>query len=137
MNLQVANRPAIRRTALAIALSMGFTGLAFAQATTGSIFGDAPAAQGETVLIQNSTGFAREVAVDASGHFVANQLPLGDYTVTLRQNGQDVDSRKNVTLRVGAGTQVSFGATAADAQNLSAITVSANALPTIDLTCMA
>ncbi|UGB37948.1 TonB-dependent receptor [Frateuria soli] len=135
MNLQVANRPAIRRTALAIALSMGFTGLAFAQATTGSIFGDAPAAQGETVLIQNNTGFSREVAVDASGHFVANQLPLGEYTVTLRQNGQDVDSRKNVTLRVGAGTQVSFAAAgSADAQNLSAITVSANALPTIDVT---
>ncbi|MGN6281276.1 TonB-dependent receptor [Frateuria sp.] len=135
MSLQVANRPAIRRTTLAVALSVGFAGVAFAQATTGSIFGDAPAAQGETVLIQSSTGFTREVAVDASGHFVANQLPLGDYTVTLRQNGQDVDSRKNVTLRVGAGTQVSFAAAgAADAQNLSAITVSANALPTIDVT---
>src|SRR5690349_3604669 len=135
MNLQVANRPAIRRTALAIALSIGFAGAAFSQSTTGSIIGDAPAAQGETVLIQNSTGFSREVPVDASGRFVANQLPLGDYTVTLRQNGQDVDSRKNVTLRVGAGTQVSFAAAgSADAQNLSAITVSANALPTIDVT---
>jgi hypothetical protein len=134
MSLQVSNRPAIRRTALAIALSMGFAGAAFAQSTTGSIFGDAPAAQGETVLIQNATGFSREVAVDSSGRFAANQLPLGDYTVTLRQNGQDVDSRKNVTLRVGAGTQVSFATGSADAQNLSAITVSANALPSIDVT---
>ncbi|MEI7036846.1 TonB-dependent receptor [Fulvimonas yonginensis] len=135
MNLQVTNRPVIRRTALAIALSMGFAGAAFAQSTTGSIFGDAPAAQGETVLIQNASGFSREVPVDASGRFVANQLPLGDYTVTLRQNGQTVDTRNNVTLRVGAGTQVSFAAAgAADAQNLSAITVSANALPSIDVT---
>jgi hypothetical protein len=135
MNLQVANRPAIRRTALAIALSMGFAGAAFAQSTTGSIFGDAPAAQGETVLIQNATGFSREVPVDAQGRFSASQLPLGSYTVTLRQNGQSVDSRKDVTLRVGAGTQVSFAAAStANAQNLSAITVSANALPTIDVT---
>jgi hypothetical protein len=135
MNLQVANRPAIRRTALAIALSVGFAGAAFAQSTTGSIFGDAPAAQGETVLIQNATGFSREVPVDAQGRFAANQLPLGSYTVTLRQNGQTVDSRKDVTLRVGAGTQVSFAAAStANAQNLSAITVSANALPSIDVT---
>ncbi|MCX7512564.1 TonB-dependent receptor [Frateuria hangzhouensis] len=134
MNLQVANRPAIRRTALAIALSVGFAGAAFAQSTTGSIFGDAPAAQGETVLIQNNTGFSREVAVGADGRFAANQLPLGNYTVTLRQNGQTVDSRTNVSLRVGTSTQVSFGASSADAQNLSAITVSANALPTIDVT---
>ncbi|HEV2539871.1 MAG TPA: TonB-dependent receptor [Frateuria sp.] len=138
MNLQVANRPAIRRTALAIALSMGFAGAAFAQSTTGSIFGDAPAAQGETVLIQNATGFSREVPVDAQGRFAASQLPLGSYTVTLRQNGQTVDSRKDVSLRVGAGTQISFAAAAAassaSAQNLSAITVSANALPSIDVT---
>jgi outer membrane receptor for ferrienterochelin and colicin len=135
MTMQFANRPAVRRTALAIALSMGFAGGAFAQSTTGSIFGEAPAAQGETVLIQNAAGFSREVPVDAQGRFVANQLPLGDYTVTLRQNGQNVDTRKNVTLRVGAGTQVSFAAAnSADAQNLSAITVSANALPTIDVT---
>ncbi|HEV2622469.1 MAG TPA: TonB-dependent receptor [Frateuria sp.] len=136
MNLQVANRPAIRRTALAIALSMGFAGAAFAQSTTGSIFGDAPAAQGETVLIQNATGFSREVPVDAQGRFAASQLPLGTYTVILRQNGQTVDSRKDVTLRVGAGSQVSFAAAAssANAQNLSAITVSANALPAIDVT---
>ena len=137
MHLQVANRLALRRTALAVALSVGFAGAAFAQSTTGSIFGDAPAAQGETVLIQNNTGFSREVAVDATGHFVAGSLPLGDYTVSLRQNGQTVDSRKDVTLRVGDGTQVSFAAAAAgsaDAQNLSAITVSANALPQIDVT---
>ncbi|KRF02147.1 Oar protein [Frateuria sp. Soil773] len=118
---------------------MGFTGAVFAQSTTGSIFGDAPVAQGETVLIQNNNGLTREVAVDGRGRFVVGSLPLGDYTVSLRRDGQTIDTRKNVTLRVGAGTQVSFAAAAqaadsANAQDLSAITVSANALPAIDVT---
>ena len=37
-----------RQTALALALGLGFTGLAFGQATSGSIFGQAPAAGGGT-----------------------------------------------------------------------------------------
>jgi outer membrane receptor protein involved in Fe transport len=139
MNLQASRRPRmLRRTALAVALSTGFAGIAFGQSTTGSIFGDAPVAPGETVLIQNATGLTREVPVDSRGRFVAGSLPLGDYTVTLRRDGQTVDTRKNVTLRVGAGTQVSFAAAeaagGANAQDLSAITVNANALPAIDVT---
>src|SRR3569623_1834373 len=119
-----------RHTALALALSMGLSGVALAQATTGSSFGDAPA--GSTVLIQNSTGFSREIAIDASGHYNASSLPVGTYTVTLQNNGQTVDSRASVTLRAGAGTDVSF-ANAANAQNLGAISVTANSLPASDV----
>jgi len=122
-----------RRTAIALALGMGISGVAFGQATTGSIFGDA--GSGNTVLIQSASGFTRQVSVDASGHYSVTQLPVGTYTVTVQHDGQTVDSRSNVALRVGTATEVSFGGgTSAKARNLSAVTVTANALPAIDVT---
>jgi outer membrane receptor protein involved in Fe transport len=123
----------LQRTALALALGLGFTGLAFGQSTTGSIFGQVPAGSGETIVATSSTGVTRQVAVDADGRYNISSLPVGNYTVTLQHDGQTVDSRSNVSLRVGSGTEVSFGA-GQNAQNLAAVTVQANALPTIDVT---
>ncbi|TAM25784.1 MAG: carboxypeptidase regulatory-like domain-containing protein, partial [Rhodanobacter sp.] len=119
----------LQRTALALALGLGFSGLVFGQATTGSIFGQAQA--GDSVLVKSSSGITRQVAADSAGRYTVDSLPLGNYTVTLQRDGQAVDSRSNVTLRVGSGTEVSF--VAQNAQNLSAVTVQANALPTIDV----
>jgi len=120
----------LRRTSLAIGLGLCIAGTgAMAQSTTGSIFGQAQA--GETVLVKSTSGITRQVVVDSTGHYAVSSLPLGDYTVSLQRDGQVVDSRSNVTLRVGSGTEVSFGGQ--NAQNLSAVTVQANALPTIDV----
>ncbi|EIL93410.1 carboxypeptidase-like regulatory domain-containing protein, partial [Rhodanobacter spathiphylli] len=83
------------------------TGAVYAQATTGSIFGQAQS--GDSVLVKSSSGVTRQVDVDSTGHYTVNSLPLGNYTVTLQHDGQTVDSRSNVTLRVGSGTEVSFG----------------------------
>ncbi len=121
------------RTALAMALGLGLTGVAFGQATTGSIFGQVPAGNGETVTVRSTSGVTRSVTVDSSGRYDIGSLPLGSYTVTLQRDGKTIDSRSNVTLRVGSGTEVSFGG-AEGAQNLAAVTVQANALPTIDVT---
>ncbi len=130
----VSSKALGRRTAMAFAIAIGFgmTGAVYAQATTGSIFGQAKA--GDSVLVKSTSGVSRQVVVDSTGHYAVNSLPLGDYTVTLQQDGQAVDSRSNVTLRVGSGTEVSFGAP--NAQNLSAVTVQANALPTIDVSAV-
>jgi hypothetical protein len=130
----------LRRTALAIALGLTGSGMVMAQSTTGSIFGTAPAAAGETVHIQNtSSGFSRDAAVDSRGRFKATALPIGRYTVSLQQDGKTVDTRTNVELQVGTSTQVSFaagtaGAGTAGAKDLSGITVNGNALPAIDVT---
>ncbi|WP_255436665.1 TonB-dependent receptor [Rhodanobacter sp. PCA2] len=123
-----------RRTALALALGMGFTSLASGQATTGSIFGQTRSGSADTVVVQNATGLTREATVDASGRYNVGSLPLGTYTVTLKRGGETVDSRSNVVLRVGSGTDVSFGASEANARELSSVTVTANALPSIDVT---
>src|SRR5699024_7670384 len=87
---------------------------------------------------QSSSGLTRQATVDASGRYSFGNLPLGTYTVTLMKDGQVVDTRNNVTLRVGAGTRVNLsgsdaGSTASSAQDLDSIQVSANALPAIDV----
>jgi outer membrane receptor protein involved in Fe transport len=124
----------LRHSALALALAVGFgtSGAVLAQATSGSIFGQA--APGSTIQISGSTGINREVPVGQDGRYRIANLPLGDYTVNVLQNGQVVDSRKNVGLTVGAGSEVSFaGTTSASAQSLDSVTVTANSLPPIDV----
>lgn len=120
-------------TALAVALSMSLGGVAMAQSTTGSIFGQAPAAAGETIVASNTSGFTREVAVDSSGRFQISNIPVGVYTVSLKRDGSIVDTRKNVALAPGAGTSVSFNAGMTETTSLGAVTVSASALPSIDV----
>lgn len=105
---------------------------AFAQSTTGSIFGQVPASRGESVLIKSSTGLARTVNIDNRGRYSAAELPLGSYTVSLLHDGNIVDTRNDITLRVGAGTEVSFEPVAA--KELGTVSVSANAAPSIDVT---
>ncbi|MGF6495550.1 outer membrane receptor protein involved in Fe transport [Luteibacter sp. 621] len=127
----------LRRSALAFALAAGLggTGEVLAQATTGEIFGQAT--PGATVQASGTTGVTREVAVGQDGRYRIGNLPLGSYTVNVVQNGQVVDSRKNVGLTVGQGSEVSFvGASAANAQSLESVTVSASALPPIDVSAV-
>ena len=101
-----------RRT-LFLAISSLFIANTHAQSTTGSIAGQAPIASGETVLVQSDTGLTREVQVDDKGRYVAGQLPLGTYTVTLRRDGSDVQKRSGITLKVGASVDVTFNSEAA------------------------
>ena len=126
-----------RRNALALALAMsiGASGLAYGQATTGSVFGTAPTAAGETVrVVNNQTGLTREVPVDSSGRYRMSSLPVGSYTVSLINNGQVVATQSNVAVSVNGGSQVPFsGANAANATNLSNVTVTATAIPPIDV----
>src|ERR1700754_2325925 len=136
------NQFLFRRSALALAVCTCLGGVSgvYAQSTTGAINGTVPVAGNETVLIENTNGFRREVQVDARGKSAANQLPLGTYSVSLQRDGATIDSRKDVSLRVGASTDVSFNApatsagSAADATSLAGVTVTGTALPTIDVT---
>jgi hypothetical protein len=127
---------AVRRTALALAVAAGFgmTGQVLAQATTGSVFGTAPVSAGETVrIVNNQTGLSREVAVGTDGRYSVSKLPVGDYTVSLMQNGNVVSSHQHVQVSVAGGSAVTFAAAAKSVQNLSSVTVTANSLPAIDV----
>jgi len=124
----------LKRTALAVVLT-SLIGAAAAQSTTGSLYGSAPAAAGGTVVVRSDTGLTRTVAVDDNGRYNLGSLPVGRYSITLQRDGQVVEQRDNVQLRVGVGTEVSFGQGAGgDATNLGAITVTAANVPKIDVT---
>jgi hypothetical protein len=97
---------------LALAAAIGICGGAgsaavHAQATAGDVFGKAPA--GHTVDARSATyGVHREAHVDAKGRYAIRSLPIGIYTVTLKQNGQPVAKHLNVPVVVGRGIEVDF-----------------------------
>ena len=122
-----AGHPRRHALAAALAISLGFTGVVMAQSTTGSFFGQAPV--GDSVTVISQTGISRDVPVDSTGRYRVANLPVGTYTVQLKKDGAVVDTRNDVTLNVGVGTEVSFAA-----KVLNTVTVSANSIPKIDVT---
>jgi len=128
----------IKRQAIAFAVTLALSaaaGNAFAQSnSTGVIFGNAE--PGDTVHIENTgSGQKRDITVDSGGRYRAASLPIGIYKVTLIKNGATVATRDNVQTQISQGTDVSFAteASTANAQNLSAVQVVGNALPSIDV----
>lgn len=80
---------------------------ASAQSTTGSVFGKAPT--GYSVSVRSTTtGAGRTVRVDHDGRYSARELPVGTYTVTLKEGSQAVAEHLNVSVVVGRGMQVDF-----------------------------
>lgn len=103
---------------------------------SGALFGQAPVAAGSTILVASSdTGFTREIQVDSSGRYRISSLPVGTYNVSLKRDGQVVSTRENVSVNVGGGSEVSFTGNAAqpDAKMLEGVSVTASALPSIDV----
>lgn len=76
-----------------------------AQSTVGEVFGNAPA--GYTVAAHSmTTGVQREVGVNAKGRYSIRSLPVGVYTVTLKDNGRGLVKHLNVPVTVGRGIKV-------------------------------
>ena len=142
MQVRLNSRSAkLQRKALVVAVGLVFTGMAgvaFGQATTGTIFGQAPVANGETVQITGGAGFNRTIPVDDSGRYTVT-IPVGTYTVTLMKDGQAIQTKNGVTTRVAGSVQVDFTneagtvAGSESAKNLSTVTVTANGIPSIDV----
>jgi hypothetical protein len=119
----------MRKSALAFAL-LAVVGNVNAQSTTGSISGSVGDGAGKAVRIENNSGFRREVTVDERGRYSLGSLPLGTYSVTLLSAGQVTERRENITIVVGAATDVSF---ADDARTLDKVSVVAGNLAKIDV----
>ncbi len=120
-----------RLSPLILAITLGLAGHAQAQSTTGTLFGQVSAGRGDSVLIKSSSGLSRTVSVDDRGRYSTSQLPLGSYTVSLLRDGAVVETKDNIALKLGAGTEVSFGAL--ETKDLGGVSVNANALPSIDV----
>jgi outer membrane receptor for ferrienterochelin and colicin len=127
----------LQRKALALAISSlacGYGGVAWSQAVTGTIQGTVPIASNETIRITGGAGFDRTINVDTSGRYSVN-LPVGTYDVTLLQDGKVVQSQTGVSPAAGGAAVANFSSTSAavSAQNLTAVNVTANSIPTIDV----
>jgi hypothetical protein len=136
--LASCHKSAFKRNALALAIgsiTMGFAGTAWSQATNGTIYGTVPTAANETIQISGGAGFNRTITVGSSGKFSVT-LPVGTYTVSLVQDGKIVQSRSGVSPAAAGAVAVDFASatSGANAQTLSAINVSANTIPPIDVT---
>lgn len=106
----------LKRSALTVALGLCFAGGVQAQSSVGTIFGDT--APNSTVTIENTaTGVSREATADDSGRFSFAQLAPGQYRVTSGGTTRDVQ------VRVGTGSNVSFVAATGDATTLGTVTV--------------
>ncbi|HEU4670073.1 MAG TPA: carboxypeptidase-like regulatory domain-containing protein [Dyella sp.] len=109
MNMHPVIRPGVRpgtRFALLAACALASTA-AFAQSTSGSVFGHAPA--GDVVVARSTTrGTQRTVHVEADGRYALRALPTGVYNVTLEENGKAVILHPKVPVAAGRGSRVDF-----------------------------
>jgi len=131
----MVKRKTIQRAALSAALSLCIAGGAYAQSTTGNIYGSVPSSDAATtVQITNNSGLNRTVTVDANGRYNVSSLPVGTYKVTVMRDGKVVGTR-DVSVIVGSSTDASFGAgSGGDASTLETVNVRATAAAAIDLT---
>ncbi len=115
-----------RRTGLlagAVATTLiAATPAAFAQSTSGSVFGQA--ASGETVVVENpSTGFRREISVGTDGSFRVPALAPGQYTVTVKRPDGSTSVREGVVVSAGTGTPVNFISTGTNPSAIESVVV--------------
>ena len=123
----------VRRSALSMALGMCFVGGLHAQSNSvGSIFGTGVQPGATVVVKSKDTGLERQVTADASGRYSAGSLPVGQYTVTVQQDGGAV-AQRDVQVVLGAGSEVSFVPAGAETTELDRIEVTASRAPVIDV----
>ena len=123
----------VATAALTVALLTLGSSVGYAQSNTeGYIYG-AGAPAGSTVsAVSLTTGQKRDALVDASGNYRISSLPVGDYKVTLKAKGQPDQVVDNVSVNLGTGSSVRFGAKS-DVISLDKFSVSAGSVSPIDV----
>ena len=82
--------------------------LAQTQAINGSIrgrvtdVGAASVPQAKVTILNDETGFTRQLDTDENGYYVFPNLPLGSYTVTIEKEGFQKERHPGVALTAGA-----------------------------------
>jgi len=136
-SLRRFHRNSAVQKAVALAISsavMGFPGVAWGQATTGTIEGTVPVASNETIRITGGSGFDHTIKVGPTGRYSIS-LPVGIYTVSLLQDGKVVQTKRNVSpVAAGVVTVIFSSSVATTAKtDLKTIVISAKSIPAIDV----
>ena len=70
---------------------------------------DGSALSGASVSISNNSGISRNVTANASGQFIARNLPIGsDYTVGVSHSGHASRQYNDIKINLGKVTQIEF-----------------------------
>ncbi len=105
------NRKMLKKAALSVALGACLGALAptvMAQSATGAIAGRANA--GDQITITNTaTGLTRTVTAGGDGSYRLSQLPVGDYSLTVKRDGQADKEPVAVNVSLGGTTNVNLG----------------------------
>lgn len=111
MNFKQQSR-ALRLSAVALAACLAASPAAFAQTSaTGTVFGQVRDAAGTTIVIENlDNGARRTITPGADGKFQATSMAVGRYKVILMRAGAAVNTRDDVEVSIGQGTEVLFDA---------------------------
>jgi len=130
--LQTHRRNASRLAGAIATTLIAATPTAFAQSTSGSVFGQA--ASGDTIIVEgDGTGFRREIAVGSDGSYRVPALSPGKYKVTLRHADGTTAVRDGVQVSAGSGTPVMFTSTAGHVVELESVIVTGARVNPIDV----
>jgi len=119
------NTKMLKKAALSVALGACLGALApavMAQSATGAIAGRANS--GDQITITNTaTGLTRTVTVGRDGGYRLSQLPVGDYSLTVKRDGQSDKEPVAVNVSLGGTTTVNLGGGDAGAVTLDSVQV--------------
>lgn len=80
---------------------------AHAQSVTGAVAGRATA--GDVITLVNpATGMTRTITAGADGSYRLSQLPIGEYTLQVSRNGQNVGAPVSVVVSLGGTTTLNL-----------------------------
>jgi len=123
----------VATAALTVAALTLTTTVSYAQSNTeGYIFGAGAPAGATVSAVSIQKGQKREVVADSTGNFRIASLPVGNYKVTLKSAGQPDQVIESVSVNLGTGSSVRFGAKS-DVVALEKFTVSAGSISPIDI----
>jgi hypothetical protein len=105
------NSKMLKRAALTVALGACLGALApsvMAQSATGAIAGRASSGD-QITIVNKATGLTRTVTVGADGSYRLSQLPVGDYSLQVKRDGQSGNEPVAVNVALGGTTTVNLG----------------------------
>lgn len=105
------NTKMLKKAALSVALGTCLGVMAqgaMAQSATGAIAGRASTGDHITI-INKGTGLTRTITVGADGAYRLNQLPVGDYSLQVKRDGETEGEPLSVNVSLGGTTTVNLG----------------------------
>ncbi|MBD9536976.1 MAG: TonB-dependent receptor [Stenotrophomonas sp.] len=119
------NSKMLKRAALTVALGACLGALApsvMAQSATGAIAGRASSGD-QITIVNKATGLTRTVTVGADGSYRLSQLPVGDYSLQVKRDGETDKEPLAVSVSLGGTTAVNLGGGDGGAVTLDSVQV--------------